>query len=74
MRILGENCKNLLSGWGLRSTCYYNLLPHKEEKNNYSKCSAFAFFALIVSIFHFDSVVFVEESARIFLAPGRKVP
>jgi len=46
----------------------------KEEKNNYNKCSAFASFAILHLFFTLNSVVFVDVGARIFLAPGRRVP
>jgi len=46
-----------------------------QEKNNYSKCSAFASFVLLHLFFTSNSVVFVDGGgARMFLAPGRKVP
>jgi len=46
-----------------------------KQKNNYSKCSAFASFALFASIFHFKlHIVFVDWEARIFLASERRVP
>jgi len=46
----------------------------KKGQNTYSKCSAFASTALLHLFFIKNFVVFVEGSARIFLAPGRKVP
>jgi len=44
----------------------------KKEQNNYSKCSAFAFFALLHLFFTSNPVVFVggeggAQSARMFL-------
>jgi len=45
-----------------------------QRKNNYSKCSAFASFALFTPMFHFKLRSFGKEGARIFLAPGRRVP
>jgi len=50
------------------------LLRLKKETNNYSKYSAFAFFALLHLFFNSNSVSFIEGGARIFLALGRKVP
>jgi len=49
------------------------IIPLKKETSNYSKCSAFASSALL-PIFHSNSLSFVERGARIFLAPGRRVP
>jgi len=46
----------------------------KKEQNNYNKCSAFAFSALLQLFFTSNFVVFVEGGARIFFAPGRRVP
>jgi len=43
-------------------------------KKNYSKCSAFAFSALLHLFFTSNSVFLLTEGARIFLAPGRRVP
>jgi len=46
----------------------------KKETSNYSKCSAFASSALFHLFFNSKSVSFVEGGARIFFAPGRRVP
>jgi len=49
------------------------LMTFKKE-NNYSKCSIFAPSALLHLFYALNSVNFVDGGARIFLAPGRRVP
>jgi len=46
----------------------------EKETSNYYKCSAFASSALLHLFFNSNSVSFVEGGARIFLAPGSRVP
>jgi len=49
-------------------------ITFKEEKNSCKKWSAFAFSAFLHLFFTLNSLDFVDEGARIFLASGRRVP
>jgi len=46
------------------SSAKCGLLSLEKEKNNYSKCSAFAFFALLHLFFTSNSVVFVDGERK----------
>jgi len=46
----------------------------QSEQDNYSKCSAFAFPALLYLYFTSNSVAFVDGVARMFLSPERRKP
>jgi len=51
-----------------------HFIAPQRRNNNYNKCSAFASFALFAPIFRFKLCSFCWGGARIFLAPGRRVP